>query len=217
MVQVSELHFSTEDGIKVLEDVHLHVERGEMIFLLGPAASGKTLLFGLLGAQIPPQHGQILVHGRNITRLGRDRILDLQRRIGFLPQGFQPLRRSVLENVLFKLRALGDFREQAEEKAMLSLERVGLLKEQSTDATDLASIDRVRLGLALATCNDPLLLLLDDLFAGLDASEQEEICRLLEQMHIGNKTILCAARAPLPLCAHRYPLVRIEDGAVRAS
>ena len=66
MIQVSELHFSTEDGVKVLEDVHLHVDQGELMVILGPAASGKSLLLGLLGAQIPPQRGQILVHGRNV-------------------------------------------------------------------------------------------------------------------------------------------------------
>ncbi|MEE8592954.1 MAG: ATP-binding cassette domain-containing protein, partial [Candidatus Bipolaricaulota bacterium] len=62
MIQVSELHFSTEDGVKVLEDIHLHVEQGELMLILGSAASGKSLLLGLLGAQISPQRGQILVH-----------------------------------------------------------------------------------------------------------------------------------------------------------
>ena len=61
MIQVSELHFSTEDGVKVLEDIHLRVDQGELMVILGPAASGKSLLLGLLGAQIPPQRGQILV------------------------------------------------------------------------------------------------------------------------------------------------------------
>ena len=83
MIQVSELHFSTEDGIKVLEDIHLHVDRGEYVVLLGAASAGKTLLLGLLGALVPPQRGQILVHGRNVARLGRDRALELRRRIGF--------------------------------------------------------------------------------------------------------------------------------------
>jgi len=87
MIQVSELHYSTDDGIKVLEDVHLHVDRGESIVLLGPPSSGKSLLLGLLAAVIPPQRGQILVHGRNVARLSRLKILELQRRIGFYRRG----------------------------------------------------------------------------------------------------------------------------------
>ncbi len=145
MIQVSELHFLSDDGLKVLDDVHLHVERGEMVFLLGPAAAGKSVLLGLLGTQIPPQKGQILVHGRNIARLSRKKAFDLRRQIGFLPQRFVPLPKTVLENVTFKLRVMGDFREQAEEKALAALEQVSLTGKLSSTATELEPLDRVRL------------------------------------------------------------------------
>ena len=214
MIQVSELHYSTQDGIKVLEDIHLHVERGELIYIVGPASSGKSLLFGLLSTQAAPQRGQILVYGRNVARLSPQRTLELRRRIGFLPQGFMPLPRTVLENVEFKLRALGNFREQAEERAVLALETVGLLREQTTDASDLDSLDRIRLGLALALCDDPLLVLLDDPFNGLDADQQQGICELLDRIHDSRMTVLVAARGPLPALAHERRVVRLVDGRV---
>src|SRR5512137_298709 len=192
MIQVSELDFSTEDGIRVLEDVHLHVDRGEYVVLLGAPSAGKTLLLGLLSAVVPPQRGQILVHGRNVARLSRERALELRRRIGFLPQGFIPLSRSVFDNLLFKLRVLGDDREEADEKALLALETVGLIRERATDAEDLPPIERVRLGLALALCNSPLLLLLDEPFDGLDPDEQESIGTLLTKIRDGRTTLVVA-------------------------
>jgi cell division transport system ATP-binding protein len=216
MIQVSELHYSTDDGIKVLEDVHLHVDRGESIVLLGPPSSGKSLLLGLLAAVIPPQRGQILVHGRNVARLSRLKILELQRRIGFYPQGFAPLARSVLDNVLFKLRILGNVRDRAQEKAYVALEAVGMIREQATDAEELSPVERVKLGFALAVCDSPLLLLLDDPFAGLDPAEQDEIAALVNRFHDGRATVVLATRDPLPRTSVANRVLRLADGTVVA-
>lgn len=215
MIQVSELHFSTDDGIKVLEDVHLHVDRGEMIFLVGPAAAGKSVLLGLLATRIPPQRGQILVHGRNIARLSRKKVFDLRRRIGYLPQGFVPLPKTVLENVTFKLRALGDFREQAEEKGLAALERVGLTGRLNTPAVELELLERVRLGLALSICEEPLLLLCDEPFAELEPEEREEACSLLRRIHSNGLTLLVTTRGPLPTAAEGCRVVLLADGRVK--
>ena len=217
MIQVSELHFSTEDGVKVLEDIHLRVDQGELIVILGPASSGKSLLLGLLGAQIVPQRGQILVHGRNVARLGEDMILTLRRRIGFYPQGFVPLERTVHENVTFKLRALGNVREQAEEKVLYALETTGLIRQQGMDASELSSIDRIRLGIALAICHDPLLLLIDEPFEGLGDDEKAEIARLLCRMNTGHLSILVATRGPVPPGLELSRRIRLVDGMVKGA
>jgi ABC-type ATPase involved in cell division len=217
MIQVSELHFSTEDGVKVLEDIHLRVDQGELMVILGPAASGKSLLLGLLGAQIPPQQGQILVHGRNVARLGPDKILTLRRRIGVYPQGFVPLPRTVHDNVGFKLRALGNYREQAEEKVLYALESTGLIRQQGIDALELSSIDRIRLGIALAICHDPLLLLVDEPFEGLAEDEKAEVARLLSRLNTGHLTILVATRGPVPPGLEIARRVRLLDGMVKGA
>ena len=217
MIQVSELHFSTEDGIKILEDIHLRVEQGELLYIVGPASSGKSLLLGLFGGQMAPQRGQILVHGRNVGRLSPERRLELRKRIGYLPQGFAPLSRTVHENILFKLRSLGNFREQAEEKAILALETTGLIRQQGIEAAELSSLDRIRLGLALAVCDDPLLLLIDEPLAGLDASECAEACLLIDRLHTGHLTVVVATRGPLPDVTRGQRIVGLVDGAVTES
>jgi len=214
MIQVSELHFVTEDGIKVLEDVHLHVEQGELTYLVGPASSGKSLFLGLLGAHVLPQRGQILVHGRNVVRLSPSKRLELRQRIGFLSQGFVPMARTVHENVLFKLRTLGNYREQAEEKAILALETTGLIRQQGISATELSNLDRIRLGLALAICDAPWLLLIDEPFEGLDAAEAAEVCSVIDRAHTGHLTVVAATRGPLPEAARQHRVVALLDGRV---
>jgi cell division transport system ATP-binding protein len=214
MIQVSELHFTTEDGVKVLEDVYLHIERGELVYVVGGAAVGKTLLLGLLAAYTPPQQGQILVHGRNIARLSREKALGLRRQMGFVPQGFVPLPRTTLENLLFKLRTLGDFREQAEEKALLALEAVGLLRQQTAEASSLSAVERLRLGIGIAICNDPLLLLIDNPFDGLGPEDQEQVCTLLERISGRGMTVVVAARGPLPPSTRKRRVLELVDGRV---
>ncbi len=214
IIQVSELSFVSKDGIKVLDDVHLCVNRGEMVFLVGPAASGKSVLIGLLGTQIEPQLGQILVYGRNIARLSRKKAFDLRRQIGLLPQGFVPLTRTVMENVTFKMRCLGDFHEQAEDKALAALDQVGLTSKLTQVATELDQIDYVRLGIALSICDEPLLLLLDDPFAGLSSEEQEELFELLVELNRRGFTILAASRDLTEGIGSSARIVELVDGRV---
>jgi ABC-type ATPase involved in cell division len=215
MIQVSELHCTTDDGIKVLEDVHLRLERGELGFLVGPAAAGKSILLRLLAVQIPPQSGQILILGRNVARLSRQKASELRRRIGFVPQGFAPLsRRTVLENVVFRQRARGDFHEQAEEKALAALERVGLTSRLSAWGFELDPAERVKLGVALAICDDPLLFLYDEPFAGLGEEAAREVYSLLARIQSSGLTTLAATRGPLPEMSSRCRVVLLTDGKV---
>lgn len=217
MIQVSELSFASEDGIRVLEDVHLHVDQGQSVVLVGPASTGKTLLLGLLAALVPPQRGQILVNGRNVARLSRERALELRRRIGFLSQGYAPLARTVFENLIFKLRALGEDREDAEEKALVALETVGLIRERGTFAEDLPPVERIRLGLGLALCNSPLLLLLDEPYDGLDPDERESVGALLGKIHDGRVTVVVATRGPVPRTARVDRTFALGEGRVIAA
>ena len=214
IIQLSELSFVSEDGMKVLDDVHLRVNRGDLVFLVGPAAAGKSVLIGLLGTQIEPQQGQILVYGRNIARLSRKKAFDLRRQIGLLPQGFVPLQKTVMENVTFKMRCLGDFREQAEEKALAALDQVGLTSKLAHMATELDPLDRVRLGIALSISDEPLLLLFDDPLVGLSSEEQDQIYGLLAQLNRRGFTILATTRDSIPNAGFSARIVELVDGRV---
>jgi len=217
IVQVSELNFLNEDGLKVLDDIHLRVDRGELVFITGPAAAGKSVLMGLLATHVAPQRGQILVHGRNIARMSRKKAYDLRQRIGYLPRGFTPLSRTPMENLMFKLRALGYIREAAEEKSLIALEQVGLSSRLSSLPESLEPADWVRVGVALLLCTDPVLLLLDEPFADLDPEGTTEICELLSRLRKRDLTTVLATRELPPMHEDSYRLVRLVDGRIVSS
>jgi ABC-type ATPase involved in cell division len=185
-----------------------------MVFLVGPAASGKSVLLGLLGTQIEPQIGQILVYGRNIARLSKKKAFDLRRQIGLLPQGFVPLEKTVMDNITFKMRCLGNFHEQAEEKALAALDQVGLTPKLTQMATELDQMDSARLGIALAVCDEPLLLLVDDPFAGLSAEEQKQLFELLVELNRRGFTILATGRNLIEGIDWSVRVLELVDGRV---
>lgn len=215
MIQVSELHFSTDDGFTVLENVHLHINRGELAFLIGASHAGKSLLLGLLAAQIPSQQGQILVCGRNIARLNKEKTFALRRKIGFLPQHFTLLPKSVADNIIFKLRALGNSREQSEEQALAALETVGLIDKLSTPATELKAIDQLKLAIATSICNEPSLLLCDEPLGGLSPEDKSEAIALLERLNARGLTILVTAKGSLPPMRASHRTILITDGRIK--
>jgi len=194
MVQVSELSFATAEGRMVLDNVHLSLARGDFIFLVGPAGSGKTTLLKLLCHELTPQRGQILVDDRNITRLSKGKILQLRQRLGIVPQNPKPLtRRTVYENLIFKLRSLGFSREEAARKALEALDLVGLVQVRDLSFKELAEPEKRIVHIALAISNDPVLLLCDEPFASLKAAEALTVLEALKRVHERERmTILVA-------------------------
>ena len=150
-IQVSELRFSTEEGVLILDDLSFGVPREGFVFVVGPPSSGKTLLLKLILRELPPSGGQILLVGRNVARLSPKKVAQLRRRVGYVPERPPLLEdRTVQGNLLFKLRALGYKGEELEEELSRALELTGLSALADEPAGELPPLERALLALALA-------------------------------------------------------------------
>lgn len=196
MVQVSELSFFTDEGRTILDDIHLGIERGEFFVLAGPAASGKTLLLKLLCHELLPQRGQILIDDRNLLRISKEKMRQLRRRIGLVPQHFTPPQGgSVYDNLIFKLRGLGYSRSEASSKALDALEAVGTLQLRDKPIKELSQEELKFFYLALAISNDPVLLFVDEPFGALDERGKIAILEALKRIHARKRiTVLVTTR-----------------------
>lgn len=184
IIQISELSFATRDRRRVLENVYFSVERGEVVGIVGPTGSGKTLLMGLLQGEIKPLQGQILVNDRNVTRLSHHKLLQLRQHLGVLPQSpVWPQQLNVEDALKFKLSWLGLSLKQAGQKiqAVFSLLGLDSLREQKFVTLNL--LEQRTAYLALSLCHDPILLLCDDPFSGLDQAGETTLAIVLQKIH----------------------------------
>lgn len=206
MIQVSELRFATEDGVLILDELSFGVPREGFVFVVGPPSSGKTLLLKLILRELPPSGGQILLVGRNVARLSPKKVAQLRRKVGYVPEGLPVLAgRTVRENLLFKLRALGFGGDELEEELVRALELARLVGLEEERAGDLPPLRRAQLALALAICPQPVVLLADDPFRGLPQPEADEVVHTLVSIQSSGVALLVTARDEAIPERHGFP------------
>lgn len=183
LVQVSELRFVTPEGKSILEDVTLRVNHSELVFLVGAPSSGKSLILKLLCHELQPQHGQILVDDRNVTRLHPSKLPAFRRRLGVVPQEVTLPRRTVLDALAFKLGSLGFEQSAIEALTEEILETVNMRDAADTLVTELDQAQQKIFAIALAACHNPVLMLIDEPFAGLKYEETQKVLEGLQAVH----------------------------------
>lgn len=193
-VQVAELRFATEDGVLVFDGLSFGVPREGFVWVVGPPGSGKTLLLSIILREVPPASGQVLLLGRNLRRLSPGSFREIRRRVGFVPESPVVLeKRSVRENLEFKLRAMGLRGEQADEAKERALDLAQLRGLEEFRAEELDSLHRLRLALALALLPETGLLLCDDPLRALEPEEGKGLLATMEQINRAGVTILATA------------------------
>jgi branched-chain amino acid transport system ATP-binding protein len=165
-------------GLVAVNDVSFHVQRGEILGLIGPNGAGKTTLVGMVNGTVAPTAGDIVFEGQSVRALPAFRRAHLG--IGRTFQVMKPFPgMSVLENAsvgaLFGAKGGERNIRRAREQARECLEFVGLGKRTAQRADALGGPDRKRLELAKALSMKPRLLLLDEVMAGLNHVEIEEV------------------------------------------
>jgi phospholipid/cholesterol/gamma-HCH transport system ATP-binding protein len=187
-------------GKTVFEGLDLEVPRGSVTAVMGPSGTGKTTLLRHLTGQLRPDAGSVLVDGSEVTALSRRALFALRERIGFLFQNSALLTDfDVFENVAFPLRQHTRLPEVLVRNIVLTkLQAVGLRGAAGLMPSELSGGMVRRVALARAIVFDPMLILYDEPFVGLDPIALNQVLRLISTLNhtLGITSILVAHELP---------------------
>lgn len=184
LVTVSDLHFSHGDRA-IFDGVDITIARGKITAIMGPSGTGKTTLLRLIGGQLRPDVGRVVVDGQDVHRLGRERLFELRKRMGMLFQSGALLTDlSVYENVAFPLREHTDLPESmVRDLVLMKLEAVGLRGARDLMPRELSGGMARRVALARAIALDPMMIMYDEPFTGQDPISMAVLLRLVRLLN----------------------------------
>jgi cell division transport system ATP-binding protein len=193
------------DGQSVLEEVYLHVRRGEFVSLVGETGVGKTTLLRLAYFDLLPNEGTVSIGPYNSLAIRKRDIPKLRRTLGIVFQDYKLLEdRSVYDNVAFALEVTGATRSELGKKVLRVLADVGLSHKRSNMPHELSGGEQQRVVIARALVNEPLVILADEPTGNLDPATSQEILQLLKMINSRGTAVLMAS--------HNYELIKKSGG-----
>ena len=191
MIKLDHVSKSYSTGAPALNDVSIHIEKGEFVFIVGDSGSGKSTLIKLLLRELIPTSGTIEVNGVNVGKLRHRKIPKFRRNIGVVFQDFRLLKdRNVYENVAFARRVVQVPNKEIKKNVPSILSIVGLAGKYKARPKQLSGGEQQRVALARALVNNPPILLADEPTGNLDPKNSWEIMKLLEEINEKGTTVL---------------------------
>lgn len=193
LIEISNLTFYRGERA-IFDDISLEIPRGKITAIMGPSGTGKTTLLRIIGGQLRPDAGQVLVNGRDVCRMNRAELFNLRRNLGMLFQSsalFTDL--SVFENVAFPLRVHTSLTEETiRDIVLMKLNAVGLRGARDLAPAELSGGMARRVALARAIALDPDLIMYDEPFTGQDPIAMGVLVDLIKQLNqaLGTTSLL---------------------------
>ncbi|MCK5763668.1 MAG: ATP-binding cassette domain-containing protein, partial [Clostridiales bacterium] len=150
-------------GIVALDNINIHIEKGEFVFIVGQSGAGKSTFVKMLLKEEPPTKGEIIIDDMKINDLHRRRVPYLRRKMGVVFQDFRLLpKKTVYENVAYSMEIIGAKPKEVRKRVPLILSMVGLSNRANVYPDQLSGGEQQRVSMARAMINNPTLLIADE-------------------------------------------------------
>ena len=215
MIILEDVSKTYATGAPALNNVSIHIEPGEFVFIVGDSGSGKSTLIKLLLRELKPSSGRIIVNNTDVVKLRHRQIPKYRRNIGVVFQDFRLLKdRNVYENVAFAQRVISVPNRQIRKNVPSVLSLVSLAEKYRSRPRQLSGGEQQRVAVARAIVNKPPILLADEPTGNLDPKTSWEIMKLSEQINKDGTTVLVVTHNREIVNAMRKRVITMKKGII---
>ncbi len=215
MIQMTGVYKSYDKGQHALNDIHLKIEKGEFVFVVGASGAGKTTLLKVIFCEERIDKGVAIVNGHDIFRLKESQIPYLRRGIGFVFQDFKLIhRKTVFENISLPMEMIGSSRSEIKKRVGEMLKMVQLESHIHKLPSTLSAGEQQRVAIARAMVNYPLILLADEPTGNLDEALSIDILNLLKGINSNGTTVVVATHQRNTISKISGRVVALKQGQI---
>ena len=171
-------------SLQVLKGIDLHIEKGEVVSIVGPSGAGKTTLLQIIGTLDTPDNGTVSIDGIDTTTLSKKKLAEFRNRhIGFVFQFHQLLPEfTAVENIMIPAFIAGKSSKEARRRAEELIQFMGLVGRAQHKPNELSGGEKQRIAVARALVNNPAVILADEPSGSLDSKNKEELHQLFFEL-----------------------------------
>ena len=213
--EIYKIYQMGDEEVCANDGISLRIDHGEFVAIVGKSGSGKSTLMNIIGALDVPTSGSYLLGGEDVDQMSDNQLADIRNRmIGFIFQQYNLLPKSnLLENVELPLLYAKVGAAERHERAMASLERVGLAEKWRNLPNQLSGGQQQRVSIARALAGSPSLILADEPTGALDSRTSRDVLDFLKELNQeGNTIVMITHDSSIATEANR--VVRIHDGKI---
>lgn len=210
---IFKIYYLGGEEVRANDDVSVAIDKGEFVAIVGKSGSGKSTLMNIIGALDVPTKGEYYLGGEDVSKMEDKQLARIRNKmIGFIFQQYNLLPKlNLLENVELPLLYAGVGSEERKQRAMASLEKVGLAEKWKNMPNQLSGGQQQRVSIARALAGDPSLILADEPTGALDSKTSRDVLNFLKQLNKeGNTIVMITHDNSIAMEAKR--VVRIADG-----